>query len=517
MASFVTIAQPRIFLDDPHACTDSNGVLTVFGALFDTLVRRGRGNVYEPSLATHWTISDDARVFTFRLREGVRFHDGESFDAQAVRFALERMARPDMGATLGAPGVYAQYLAGMHIDVPGSHEIRVTLAEPLADFFDILCYGQIVSPHAVAAAGDDLDRNVAMRAVGTGPYILEEYVPGERIVARANRDHFDGPPAHERIVWQQIATPQARLDALVKGTADIANWLDHDAAKAAPTGVSLATFLAPTAIIFMFNASSGSGSDVRVRRALNLGIDREALIADVLGGEGELLHGFVSPAHFGADPDARPFAHDPDRARRLLAEAGYGDGLTLQVYRPTSLPDEAQALTDALAAQLAAIGVRFEVHVEEDRTRYANQVRLKQIHDLCVFDSSPMSVFRVIYEKLDARIAGSWWEGYRNPEIERLLDEARRMVDDAGREAIYRQCYRELQNDPPWLYLYNHRGTIGFRGDAEGWAMPADGVLDVRRLPGKRGASSDLIEKIASEVAEPILRLLVRRVVDLFR
>ncbi|HSP25836.1 MAG TPA: ABC transporter substrate-binding protein [Saliniramus sp.] len=480
MPSTITIAQPRVVLDDPHACTDANGVLSVFGALFDTLVRRGRNNAYEPALATRWTISDDARSFWFRLREGVSFHDGESFDAQAVRFALERMARPDMGATLGAPGVYAQYLAGMRIEVLNSHELRVDLAEPLADFFDILAYGHIVSPRAIAEAGDDLDRNVAMRAVGTGPYILEEYAPGERIVARANPDHFHGPPAHERIVWRQIATPGARLDALASGIVDIANWLDHDAAEAAPPGVSIAKFLSPTAIIFMFNASSGPGSDSRVRRALNLGIDREALIADVLDGEGAPLHGFVSPVHFGVDRNAPAFEYDPVQARALLDEAGYGEGLTLQVYRPTSLPDEAEALTDAVAAQLAAIGVRFEVHVEDDRTRYANQVRLKNIHDLCVFDSSPMSAFRVLYEKLDARIAGSWWEGYRNPEIERLLDEARRMVDDERREALYRACYRVLQSDPPWLYLYNHRGTIGFRGDVGDWAMPADGVLDVR-------------------------------------
>jgi len=481
--SAITIAQPRVTLDDPHACTDANGVLTVFGALFDTLVRRGRDNAYEPALATQWTISDDARSFTFRLREDVRFHDGEAFDAQAARLALERMAQPDMGMALGAPGVYAQYLKGMNIELLGSHALRVDLAEPLADFFDILSLGHIVSPRAIAAAGDDPDRNIAMRAVGTGPYILEEYAPGERIVARANVYHFDGPPVHERIVWRQVPTAGARFDALAKGAADIANWLDHDASDAVPAGVSLVDFLSPTAIIFLFDARSGPGSDSRVRLALNLGIDREALIADVLSGEGAPLHGFVSPVHFGADPDAPPFVRDQEEARRLLAEAGYGEGLTLQVFCPTSLPDEAQALAKAVGAQLREIGVRFVVHVEADRTRYANQVRLKQIHDLCVFDSSPMSTFRVLYEKLDSRVGGSWWQGYRNPEIERLLDEARRRVDDARREALYRRCYRVLQSDPPWLYLYNHCGMIGFRGDVADWAMPADGVLDVRSLP----------------------------------
>jgi peptide/nickel transport system substrate-binding protein len=190
MPPTIRIAQSRVVLDDPHACTDSGDVLGVFGALFDTLVRRDGGGAYGPGLATEWTISDDARRYTFRLREGVRFHDGDPCDAEAVRFCLERMARPDMGATLGAPGVYAQYLTGMRVETDGAHALTVTLAEPLADLFDILAYGHIVSPRAVAEAGDDLAR----RAVGTGPYRLEAYVPDERIEMSAVADHFDGPP-----------------------------------------------------------------------------------------------------------------------------------------------------------------------------------------------------------------------------------------------------------------------------------------------------------------------------------
>jgi peptide/nickel transport system substrate-binding protein len=481
MGPTVTIAQPRVVLDDPHACTDANGVLSVFGALFDTLVKRGSDNVYRPSLATHWTISWDARSFTFRLREGVRFHDGEPCDAQAVRFTLERMARPDMGATLGAPGVYAQYLKGMRVEVLSAHELRVDLAEPLADFFDILAYAHIVSPKAIAAAGDDLDINAAMRMVGTGPYVLESYSPGEQIAVRANPDHFDGPPAHERIVWRQIESPAGRLSALAAGEVDVANWLDHDAA--APEGCALVHFLAPAAIILMFNASAPPCDDTRLRLALNLAVDRDALIEKVLGGAGSRLDGFISPVHYGFQPEASPYPRDLAHARRLLEEAGHGGGLTLHVYCPRSLPDEAEALVREVAKQVAEIGVRFELHYEEDRTRYANEVRLKNIHDLCVFDSSPMSAFRVLHEKLDARVAGAWWQGYCNESVQTFLDHTREIVDAERREGYYKACYRVLQQDPPWLYLYNHHGTIGLRGDAVDWSMAHDGVLDVRSLP----------------------------------
>lgn len=481
MARHLTIAQARVVLDDPHACTDSGDVLCVFRALFDALVRRGDAGGYEPALATSWIISDDAKSFTFTLQDNVRFHDGDPCDAQAVRFSLERMARPDMGATLGAPGVYAQYLAGMRVEILGPLELRLTLAEPVADLFDILVAGHIVSPRAIATAGDSL----AARAVGTGPYRLTHYEPGKQITVDASPGHFSGAPAHEQISWLRGETPAARLAMLRDGTVDIANGLEtaEEQALGALSGFTSVNYLAPTAIIFMFNAAQGPGADPQVRRALNLGIDREALVREVLHGAGQPLHGFISPIHFGTDQSAPPFHADKAEARRLLTDAGYADGLTLQVYCPTRLPDEAQHLVAQVEAQLAELGVRFNVHLEADRTLYANQVRLKQIHDLCVFDSSPMSAFRVLHEKIDSRVKGSWWEGYANPEIEALIDRARRLTENTAREAIYRQCYRLLQQDPPWIYLYNHRRGICLKGEHPGWTMRRDGVLDIRELP----------------------------------
>jgi peptide/nickel transport system substrate-binding protein len=480
MTQQIRIAQPRVVLDDPHACTDSNDVLNVFGALFDGLVRRGAES-YEPALATHWSISADARTFTFTLREGVRFHNGDVCDAMAVKFSLERMAQPDMGATLGAPGVYSQYLAGLQVEIVSPLDVRLTLKAPMADLFDILTYGHIISPRAIAAAGDDL----AARAIGTGPYVLEHYAPGERITVRANLNHYNGPPKHSRITWVRGATASSRLAMLLADEVEIANGLDPEAQDtiARQEHFTSLNYLSPTAIICMFNAQHGPGASPRVRRALNIALDRNALIEKVLNGAGQPLHGFISPAHFGADTKALPFQPDIEQARWLLHVAGYGEGLTLEVYCPTRLPDEAEALVAAIEAQLAPLDVRFNIHLDNDRTHYANQVRLKNIHDICVFDSSPMSAFRVLYEKIDSRVKGSWWEGYSNPAVEALLDAGRRTLDRVAREAIYQECYRLLQQDPPWLYLYNHTKVIGLKGSHPDWQMPRDGVLNVRTLP----------------------------------
>ncbi len=469
MPQTLTIAQARIALEDPHACTDAADVLSVFDAVFDGLIRRDGQGGYLPAVAERWAVSDDARTFTFRLREGLRFHNGDPVDGAAVRFSLLRMADPANGGTLGAPGVYAQYLAGMAVDLPEAGTVRVTVARPIADLADMLCYGHILSPRAMAEAGE----NLAARMVGTGPYRFTGWSPGAWITAEANP--FGPPPPYAALRWEAHPTPAARAQALRDGRAEIAT----DVGAARFDGAEVIEALSPTVMVYLFNAAHGPCADARVRRALNLAIDRAALVAEVLGGAGRPLSGYLSPQHVGYDSAAPALRQDVSEARRLLAEAGHASGLTLAVDCPTRLPDEAQALTAAVGRQLAEVGVTLAVTVHADRVAYANRVREKRIGDMCVFDSSPMSAFRVLQEKIDARFAGSWWQGFHNAEVEALIDRARGTVADAPRTAIYEQIYRLLQDDPPWLYLYNHTRRLAVRGTIT--PPPRDdGVLSLR-------------------------------------
>jgi peptide/nickel transport system substrate-binding protein len=466
-----TIVQARVRRVDPHDCTDDPDALAVLEAMHDALVRRGPDGRWRPALAESWTVSEDARDWTFRLRAGVRFHDGAAMDAEAAARSVARMARPDRGATLGAPGVWTQYLAGARIAAVDRLTLRVTTERPVADLLDILGSGYVLSPQS----DDDAP-------VGCGAYAVESEAADDHLLVRAVAGHYAGPPANPALRWRRLTSAAERAEALQAGEAAVATGLNVSDLRAA-SAITRVDHLSPTAIIYLFNAARGPLADRRVRRALHLAIDRRALVADVLAGAGTPLAGFVSPVHFGADPGAGGSDRNPAEARRLLVEAGHGGGLTLDVDCPTRLPDEAQALTAAVAAQLAPLGVTLAMHRHEDRTAYAHGIRLKRIHDLCVFDSSPMSTFRVLYEKIDSRVAGSWWQGYRNAEVEALVDRARATVDEAAREALYRRCYGLLRQDPPWLYLYNHTRTAAIAGSHPGWRMRADGVLDARMLP----------------------------------
>jgi len=474
----ITIAQRRVALEDPHNSTDSADVLNVFDALFDALVRRGADGGYLPALAESWEVSADARTWTFHLRKGVKFHSGDPVDALAVEYCLRRMARPDMGVTLGAPGVYSQYLTGADVNVPDNKTVRITTVEPLADLLDILVCGYILPPDLLARDA----ASFAKKPVGSGPYQIVSYSEGEEIVVRRFEGYWGDRPPHDQITWRAYAAENDRLAALKSGEVDIATRLHKATMGKLPEGLTICDYLDPTTYIYLLNTTKPPFDDPRLRKAINMAIDRPAVIANVLSGDGDPLTGFISPAHFGFDNEAAGIEFDPVAAKALLAAAGYCDGLEIELDCPTSLPDEAESLSAEISRQLLKIGINVTVHTVQDRTAYAHQVRRKEIHDLCVFDSSPISTFRVLREKIDARTNGSWWQGYHKVAVEDLLDQACETVDEPARLEIYRQCYRLLQEDPAWLYLYNHRYVTGLRGNHPDWRMPNNGILDVRSL-----------------------------------
>ncbi|GAB1477825.1 ABC transporter substrate-binding protein [Paracoccaceae bacterium] len=466
MTAQITILQRRADLVDPHDCTDAGDDLAILSAICDTLVRR-EGQGFAPGLAEQWQVSDDACRWDFTLRGGAVFHDETPCDAQAAALSLQRMAREDKGYTLGSPAVWRQYLGDAVIRAEGQH-LTINLARPMADLLDVLVQGFILSPACLSRLdGDDL-----AGIAGTGPFRLAEVSEGCVRLAAVS--------GGADLVFQAVADAADRAEALRRGRADVATNLPYAADLGA--SVTRVETLNPVAIIFLMNAAKGPLGDSRLRRALDLALDRDALVRDVMDGGATPLHGFVSPAHFGASRRPAPARNLP-LARSLLAEAGFAGGLTLGVSCPTRLPDEAVRLTASLAAQLAQIGVTLEVTYYEDREAYAHMVRRKEILDLAVFDSSPMSTYRVLVEKLDARVRGAWWEGYHNPEVETLIDKGRCCADAEARAEIYARAFEIMQNDPAWLTLYNPVRVTGIAGHHPDFALPTDAVLDVRSLP----------------------------------
>lgn len=479
-----TLMQARLPLRDPHDCTDGADELALYRALYETLVGYGPGG-FRPRLARAWQVSPDARTWRFRLRPDTFFHDGTPCDAQAVATSLMRMARPDKGYALGSPAVWRAYLGDADIRVEDAERLTIRLGAPMADLLDILAQAFILSP----AGLDALDAGRIVAAPGSGPFRLEEYGEGQLLLTRF-ADYRGRRPTNAAI--RVLAEPDRarRLDALVTGAVQAASDLDPQASMGLDGfGATRVESLTPVAIIFMMNAAQGPLSDPTLRRALSLAIDRGALLRGAAGGSGRVLTGIISPLHFGApaiDDADHPLhdpIHDPDQARALLAQAGHANGLALTLDTPTRLPDEAQALSEGLRAQLAQFGISLGIRIHAEREDYAHRVRRKEIGDLCVFDSSPLSTYRVLVEKLDARVRGAWWQGYASHDVEAAIDAGRAEPDETRRAAHYTRAFRLMQEDPPWLSLYNPTRITGLAGRHPAFRLPRDAVIDYAALP----------------------------------
>ena len=331
--SRVIVGQPAAYLTDPHAWVDSRANLSIRFALYESLVKYDPHMKIVPGLATGWQVEPDARTWTFSIRTGVRFHDGSLLTARDAAASLRRAVSPEMPGEYGTAALLASYLETAEITATDDHTLRVITAEPMADLLDLLLYAVIVPEHCLQSASHSTP--------GTGPYRLVEEKPGE-ITLRRFDAYWAGPAPVVNLVFRALRTPAERVAAFLRGEVDILTYmpLDYRPAVAESAEARVIERTTPLCVIIMFNAQSGPCADPRVRQALNHAADMDEIIARVVHGNAVRLNGPLSPFHSGADPDLVPYAHDVARARRLLAEAGYPEGLTVTLDRPSRLPDE---------------------------------------------------------------------------------------------------------------------------------------------------------------------------------
>ena len=466
----LTVFQSSVAIGDPHIASDSSNRLSILFSVYEALVRLDEVGGYQPALAERWEVTEDARTWTFHLREGVRFHNGQVMTASDVVATLGRVLDPAIGGSFGTQGVYISYLGNAEIDAPDDTTLRIVTGEPMADLLDLL----VAMPISPAGELNKLPKEY----VGSGPYRVTEQ-GDTRLVLSAHDGYWGKEPEYREIVWIAESNPEERVQAVLNGEADLADDIGIQGwERIVEDGRATARkWDSGLAIIFMANSQQGPCQDRLVRQALNYALDLDAIIAEVKQGAAKPLNGYLTPHHFGYNPDTPVYPYDPDKARALLAEAGYPDGLELAFDVPSSMPDEAPALARVMAEQYARVGITLKIVEHQDRAAYSEMVREKRINDAAAFDSSPRSTYRVLREKIHSGLQGPWWEGYRNERVDGLIEEAQAMVSDPERQAIYREIYTIIRDDAPWIFLYSPTRYWGAGQALEGWRPRADGLL----------------------------------------
>ena len=466
----LTVSQSSVSIGDPHIASDSANRLGILFSIYEALVKLDEEGSYQPALAESWEVGEDTRTWTFHLRGGVTFHNGDALSAADVVATLGRVLDPSIGGAFGTQGVYISYLGTAEISAPDDSTVRIVPAEPMADLLDLV----VAMPIGPAGALDKLPGEY----VGSGPYKIVEQ-SGTRLVMAAHDEYWGKAPTYQQIHWIAEGDPEKRVEAVLNGEADIAAGIGiRGWRKITEGGGALAReWDSGLAIIFMVDAQDGPGQDRRVRQALNYAVDVDEIIAEIKDGAAKPLNGYLTPHHFGYNPETPVYPYDPDKARSLLAEAGYSEGLKLVFDIPSTMPDEAPELARMMVEQYSRVGITVEIVEHQDRAAYSEMVRAKNINDAAAFDSSPRSTFRVLREKIHSGLQGPWWEGYDNQEVNALIEEAQATVPEAERQAIYQRIYTIIRDDAPWIFLYRPTRYWGVRSTMTDWEPRADGLL----------------------------------------
>jgi len=448
---------------------------------YEPLIRFSPGGNYEPGLAESWTVGDGNTTMSLQLRDGVEFSDGTAVTAEAVKASLEYCA--------SETSVNAQVLQDLaSIEVTGELNLEIELSAPNPLFEYMLTQrqgcGMIISP----AGLDNIDDlTVDAESAGAGPYIYQpsQSVPGDSYTYAANPLYFEPERQHYRtIVLKVIAQPQAALNALTTGQIDMATGDLSTAAQAAGTpGIQIAStpfIWAGLNLIDRDGETTAALGDVRVRQAINYAIDREA-VATALLGEFGVATGQPSAEGFdGWSQEAADFySYDPQKAKDLLAEAGYADGFDLPVI--TVAFGGLDTLTTAITPMLAEVGIRVNALVSTDEKTYIDGMYNRQYSAAAVgYGSQPMYLMGTALVLPSALPFNGF--GTDDPTAVGLVDQIRSA--DADAQAAYAQELNLYLVEQAWfapvmfgpVLYYAREGLAGVEVSGE---YPTISVLDV--------------------------------------
>lgn len=445
----------------------------------------GQPTAIVPRLAHGCEVSDDARRFLFRLRPGIRFHDGAPLDAEAVVLNYARFCDP--GSPLFSPEAAdlnraaAELIA--QVRAVDALTVEITLTQPSPEFLRYMTQEDapgaqsLVSPLALKRFGPD---GCADRAPGTGAFRFHRRFDtphGSGVELVRNDDYWGGRPRLSGIRFLPFPDLGDRLRALTEGRVDMAYGLEGaDLEELAAQGFTIPEYHPPYIWYLVFNLRDPQIADIRVRRAIAHAIDRHALCAKLFPGAVVPASSMLPPGSPAHDPRAGdPYPYDPDRARALLAEAGAAEGLTLHALgaRAGSAQLDPGAIYHQMAQDLAAVGVRLKVTLHSDWVGYCNEWRQGAAPGVSFSEMSwAMSTDLWLRQVLHSRNASpaGFNAGYAaDPLLDDLLDRAAGTLAEAERLRLYRQADRRVMENLPVLPLLNaRRGMVAFSGRVKG-------------------------------------------------
>jgi len=441
---------------DPHYY-NLNPNMEVDDHLYDYLLSFDAQGQLIPGLATGWKAVDDT-TWEFALRRGVTFHDGSPFTAADVAFTFARARKPT-----DSPDSYSRHFIRItEVATPDDYTVRVKTDSPFPNLLRELAQIAIIS-RKVGDAVTPQDFNSGKAAIGTGPYKLVEWVPGDRLVLARNESYWGQAPAWDRVILKPIPSAPARTAALLAGDIDLINYVPStDIAKLQTDGKVALRKVVGNRVMYVVPDVDRDNSpfvtdadgkplgenplkDVRVRRAISKAINRDALVKQIMEGVAVPADQFLPEGFFGHTPKLKPEPYDLEGAKRLLAEAGYPSGFGLTIHGPNDRYLNDAKVAEAVAQMLTRAGIRTKVDTIPKAVFFGRAAKLE--FSFMFIGSAPatneaaddMTYLLATYNKEKGMGAGNRGR-FSNAQYDALLDEALRTIDDGKREQLLQRA-----------------------------------------------------------------------------
>lgn len=410
-----------------------------WGNIYEGLVTLDKDGKIEPLLATEWTTSPDGLTYTFKLRPGVKFHNGTPFDSSIVKFSLDRARAPD------STNAQKQFFEPIEsIETPDRLTAVIKLRRPSGLFVYHLAWGDavMVDPKTVATNKTS--------PVGTGPFKFRSWQRGNQLEIVRNDDYWDkGVPKLSEVTFRFISDPQAQAAALRAGDIDgfpnftapeLYGEFQKDPRFKTVVGVT------PRKLVAALNNARPPLDNVKVRQAMMSAIDRKAIIDGAYSGYGTPIGSHFAPSDSGYVDMTGEIPYNPEKAKALLKEAGFPNGFTLTIKTPQMSYTTRAA--EIMQAQLADVGITLKIEPCEFPAKWIDEVFIKRDYDMSIIDhAEPMDI--------DIYSRPNYYFNYHNSKFDGLIAQADKTSDDKVRDRLYAQAQKILADDVPALYLFD--------------------------------------------------------------
>ncbi|MGY2167513.1 ABC transporter substrate-binding protein [Pseudomonas gingeri] len=462
--------------------------LNVIDHLFNRLIAwNGQDRTsFIPDLAESWSRSEDGKQWTFILKQGVKFHDGTDFNADAVKFNLDRIRDPKLGSPHRS--YYADILS---VEAVSPYQVRITTKNPSPTMLELLAKqsSSINSPAAVAKYG----RAYGHHPVGTGPYVFDSWIPNDQAVIEKNTAYYGESAKPAKIVFRPVREDSSRVIELRTRNADIAANLSPEAAIELKELNKSTLLRIPSTfqVFFEMNLTKPPFDDPRIRRAVSMAIDRQALVNKVLLGYGKVPTG-PFPEGTQARRAFTPVKYDPEAARKIIDEV-YPGGYpgTIVMWTPAGRYTKDRQVAEVVQGYLNAVGLKTEFKVWEWATYQKNLYRPDSGKGTGKgSNEANMWLLGTGISDADIRLRRKLSSGdpqnltgYSDPHVDQLLQLASRELDPNKRMSYYGQIQQILwEQDPDNLPLFDQEQIIGVRKDLNGLDVDYEGTIDFKRV-----------------------------------